>query len=185
MGPVNLSPGRLAVLVALVVGGVAVMVNGFGDDGSAVASGPSDAVETTPDQTTGPTGASTTTTTPDPPAPEPLIEGVVVQVLNGTNATGLAGQVDQLLEGKGYQMDPEPGDLQNKPISDTTVYFRAGDDTAQSRANAANLARRYLKGVDAVVKSLNTALEGETAVDDAAQIVVVLGEDYAEAHPVT
>ena len=28
----NLSPARLAVLVALVVGGVAIILNGFGDD---------------------------------------------------------------------------------------------------------------------------------------------------------
>lgn len=184
MSRVNLSPGRLAVLVALVVAGVAVMVNGFGDDGAAVASGPSDATQTTAGETPGPTDATTTTAGPTPSSPTPEVDGVVVQVLNGTDATGLAGQVASLLEKKGYPEGPVPGDLQNKPIADTTVYFRPGDDPAQSRANAANLATRFLKGVDALVKPLAAALDGETAVDADAQIVVVLGEDYAAAHPV-
>ena len=41
----NLSPARLAVLVALVVGGIAVMLNGFGDEGTAVAGGGSEVAE--------------------------------------------------------------------------------------------------------------------------------------------
>lgn len=184
MGSVNLSPGRLAVLVALVVGGVAVMMNGFGDDGATLASGPS-GVETTSTETPGPTdGTSAPPTETTPPPLEPQVENVVVQVLNGTDATGLAGQVDLLLEGKGYQMDPEPGDLMSKPVLGTTVYFRAGSDPAQNEVDAENLANKYLKGVDARVRPLNAVLNDEGALDPMAQLVVVIGDDYAEAHPV-
>lgn len=184
MGSVNLSPGRLAVLVALVVGGVAVMMNGFGDDGATMASGPS-GVETTPTETPGATDATSAPPTETTPPPlEPQVENVVVQVLNGTDATGLAGQVKLLLEAKGYQADPEPGDLTSKPVLGTTVYFQAGNDPAQNEADAENLAAEYLKRVDARVRPLNGALSDEGALDPSAQLVVVLGDDYAEAHPV-
>ena len=47
MARVNLSPARLAVLVALVVSGVAITMNGFGDEGTAVADGSGEVVEPT------------------------------------------------------------------------------------------------------------------------------------------
>jgi len=181
---VNLSPGRLAVLVALVVGGVAVMMNGFRDDGATVASGVGE-VETTSTETPGPTdGTSPPPTETTPPPLDPQVENVVVQVLNGTDATGLAGQVDQLLENKGYQMDPVAGDLESKPVLGTTVYFRAEGDPEQNEVDAENLAKKFLKGVDAKVRPLNNALSDEGALDPLAQLVVVLGDDYATAHPV-
>lgn len=180
----NLSPGRLAVLVALVVGGVAVMMNGFRDDGATVASGVGE-VETTSTETPGPTdGTSPPPTETTPPPLDPQVENVVVQVLNGTDATGLAGQVDQLLENKGYQMDPVAGDLESKPVLGTTVYFRAEGDPEQNEVDAENLAKKFLKGVDAKVRPLNNALSDEGALDPLAQLVVVLGDDYATAHPV-
>ena len=43
----NLSPARLAVLVALVVGGVAIILNGFGDDDVVLAGGGTEVVEPT------------------------------------------------------------------------------------------------------------------------------------------
>lgn len=181
----NLSPGRLAVLVALVVGGVAVMMNGFRDDGATVASGAAD-VETTSSETPEPSdGTSAPSTETTPPPLDPQVENVVVQVLNGTDATGLASQVDQLLEDTGYQMDPDAGDLESKPVLGTTVYFRAEGDPEQNEVDAENLAKKYLKRVDAKVRPLNNALSDEGALDPLAQLVVVLGDDYAATHPVT
>jgi LytR cell envelope-related transcriptional attenuator len=183
MGRVNLSPARLAVLVALVVGGIAVMLNGFGDEGSAVAGG--DTGETTPTVTESPGATSSPSPTrTESPAPqlEPQVDGVPIQVLNGTDATGLAAEVEQLLVGKGYEAALPADDAEEKPVSVTTVYFRTGDDEEQNEANADHLARRFLKGVDAAVRPLNATLD--SAVGPKSQLVVLLGQDYAEANPI-
>ena len=183
MAFVNLSPGRLAVLVALVVGGIAVMTNGFLDDGATMAAGPSDVVETTTSGSPEPTdGASTSVSETPPPDLEPQVEGVSIQVLNGTNETGLASEVDLLLTGKGYKQGLVPDDLVSKPVPGTTVYFRTGDGAEQNEVDAENLAT-YLKRVETSVRPLNDSLG--TVVPAKVDLVVVLGEDYAAAHPVT
>jgi hypothetical protein len=183
MSRVNLSPARLAVLVALVVGGIAVMLNGFGDEGSAVAGGSSDVVDPTDTGAPSPTDAASPTETETPPPDlEPQVEGVVIQVLNGTNETGLAAEADQFLTSKGYEQGLAPGDIATKPVSGTTVYFRTGDDAEQNEVDAQHLADRFLKGVEATVRPLNDALGSDVA--PRTQLVVVLGEDYAEANPV-
>ena len=56
-----------------------------------------------------------------------------IQVLNGTNETGLASEVDLLLTDKGYKQGLAPDDLVSKPVPGTTVYFRAGDDARTER----------------------------------------------------
>ena len=178
----NLSPGRLAVLVALVVGGIAVMINGFGDDG-ATAAGPSDVVVTTTSGSPAPTdGASTSATETPTPDLQPQVEGVMIQVLNGTDAVGLAAQVEELLVGEGFESAQEAGDAQNKPVTSTIVYFRTGPDADQNEVDAQNLARRFLKRVEAAVEPLKATLG--TQVSPRTQLVVLIGDDYAEAHPV-
>ena len=98
----NLSPARLVVLVALVVGGVAVLLNGFSSDGdtAAVADGrsPSPTVALTPTSTASPTG----TATDAPKTPKPEVEGVTFAVFNATGTTGLGDQVEQTLAAEGY-----------------------------------------------------------------------------------
>jgi len=177
---VNLSPGRLVVLVALVVGGIAVMMNGFGDGGTTAAA-PTESAGSSASETPGPTDGGSTSTTP-PPSPEPQVEGVVIQVLNGTEATGLASQVDILLTGKGYVQGVAPADYENKPVAGTTVYFRTGDAADQNRVDAERLATKYLKDVEASVKALNDTLV--PGIPSKVDLIVVLGEDYADAHPV-
>jgi LytR cell envelope-related transcriptional attenuator len=182
MGPVNLSPARVAVLVALVVAGVAVMLNGFDDGGSAVAGG-TDVVSPSGSDVAEPTESSSPSVSQSPePELEPQVEGVSIQVLNGTEATGLAAEADAFLIGKGYEQGLTPGDLATKPVPGTTVYFRTGPDADQNRVDAENLATRFLEGVEATVKPLNDALDAEVAPKT--QLVVVLGDDYAAAHPV-
>jgi len=178
---VNLSPARLAVLVALVVGGIAIMMNGFGDQGAAIAEG-SDVVQPTDTESPSPSGSTPPAATETaPPALDAQVDGVLIQVLNGTEMTGLAAEADQFLVGKGYQSFT-PDDLVDKPVPGTIVYFRTGDDAEQNRVDAENLAAKYLKGVTATAKPLNEALDAVVA--PRTQLVVVLGEDYATANPV-
>jgi hypothetical protein len=183
MSRVNLSPGRLAVLVALVVIGIAVMLNGFGDDGAMLADGSSGVVETSPSETPGPTDTVTPSAGQTTSAPlEPQVDGVMIQVLNGTDAVGLAAQVEELLLGEGYESAQEAGDAQNKPVAATIVYFRTGPEAEQNEADAENLAKRFLKRVDATVEPLKATLDSQVAPKTA--LVVLIGEDYAAAHPV-
>ena len=74
----NLSPARLIVLVALVVGGVAVLLNGFDTDGDVAAVGgtspsPSLSLSPSPSTTTSPTPTDAVNT------PEPEVDGVTVR----------------------------------------------------------------------------------------------------------
>jgi hypothetical protein len=62
------------------------------------------------------------------------------------------------------------------------VYFRTGEDSEQNEVDADHLAARYLKGVEAQVKPLSAALGSDVAPKT--QLVVLLGNDYAEANPV-
>jgi len=183
MTRVNLSPARLAVLVALVVGGIAVMLNGFGDEGTAVAGGGSEVAEPTTSESVAPTETGSPSETQSPAVElEPQVDGVMIQVLNGTDATGLASQAEQFLVGKGYVAALPAADAAQKGVPDTIVYFRTGDDAEQNEVDADNLAKKYLKGVEATVKPLNASLDAEVAPKT--QIVVVLGQDYADANPV-
>ena len=180
MGAVNLSPARLAVLVALVVGGLAVLMNGFGGDQAVTAAGPSGSPTPAADGSTTPTETASPSPSESPaPQLEPQVDGVVIQVLNGTTETGLAGTVEQSLVGKGYVAGLPASDLANKPAGTTTVYFRTGPDADQNEVDAENLARRFLKKVEADVRPLNATLGPEIA--PRTQLVVVVGTDYADA----
>ncbi|MGZ8580616.1 MAG: LytR C-terminal domain-containing protein [Actinomycetota bacterium] len=178
-----MSPARLAVLVALVVGGIAIMMNGFGDDDAVLAGGSTASVEPTGSPGASPTGsASPTSSESPPPELEPQVDGVMIQVLNGTSEVGLASQVEDFLELKGYRAALPAADAPQKPVETTIVYFRTGDDAEQNEVDAGNLARRFLKGVEADVKPLSAALGSDVAPKT--QLVVLLGTDYAEANPV-
>jgi hypothetical protein len=166
---VNPGIARLAIVIALVIGGAAVLANGFDDDG--VAAQPDPSVSPSPTGTPSPT-----------PSPDPTIvpnqEGVLVQVLNGTSAAGFASDFQIMLEEDGgYLRAGEPADAPEKPVVDSIVYFRPDDDRAQNRADAGLLSDEYLGGVP--VERLPADLA--EVVDPAADVVVVLGEDQAGA----
>ena len=171
-----MNPGvtRLAIVLALVVGGIVVLAQGF--DAGTVA-----APTTSPD----PTSPSPT----DSPSPPPQNgdggggevvgqkRGVLVQVLNGTFTPGLAGDFQLTLEDEGYLRGGEPADAPEKPIVDTIVYFRNDDHAAQNEADAQLLAEDYLSA-DTPVEKLPRDLQGEDVTDPAADVVVILGEDF-------
>lgn len=170
-----MNPGvtRLAIVLALVVGGIVVLAQGF--DAETAAAPP-----TSPD----PTSPSPT----DSPSPAPQDgnggeivgqkDGVLVQVLNGTFTPGLAGDLQLTLEADDYLRGGEPADAPEKPIVDTVVYFRNDDHAAQNEADAQLLAEEYLT-VDVPVEKLPRDYQSEDVTDPAADVIVVLGEDFA------
>ena len=176
MARVNLSPARLIVLVALVVGGVAVLLNGFDTDGDVAAVGgtspsPSVVLSTSPTPTTTPTPTDAVNT------PEPEVDGVTFVVLNATSTAGLAAEVQQMLEDEGYTKGAEAANAPTTGVAKTTVYFRGGADAAQNESNATNMAEEFLDGAE--VKLLGA--EFESAVPEDTQLVVVIGADYPGA----
>jgi hypothetical protein len=146
---------------------VAVLANGFSEGST----GGSPSPDTQPSPSPSPS--------PQPSPDDEVVpreEGVLVQVLNGTNAPGFASTFQTMLQEEGgYLPAGEAADAPDKPILDTIVYFRKDQDADQNEADAGLLSETYLGGV--AVEPLPAALRDE--VDPAADVVVVLGEDQA------
>ena len=166
----NLGIARLAIVLALVVGGVAVLANGFTDEGEAAGAPGSPSPSPYPSPSPSPSQPPQETVVPNQ-------EGVLVQVLNGTAVPGLAGDFQILLEEENYLRAGDPTDAPNKPVVDSVVYFRRDGNAEQNRADAQLLSETYLGGVP--VEPLPPAIA--EVVDPAADVVVLLGEDQAGA----
>lgn len=167
----NLGIARLAIVAALIVVGVAVLANGFSDGESSAA--PVDG---------SPSPSATQTPSPTTPPKQTIVpnqEGVLVQVLNGTNQPGAAADFQILLEQDNYLKAGEPGDAPDKPVLDSVVYFRRDDNAAQNRADAELLSETYLDSVP--VQPLPTAYADPSITSESADVVVVLGEDQVES----
>jgi hypothetical protein len=168
---VNLSTGRILIIVVLIVAGLAVLANGFIDTGGTVAA------------TTGPPAPSTsgsvapsTTGTPSPTVtPAPQTKGVLVMALNGTDVTGAGAAAQDLLVSDGYKAPQPAGDAPVSGVKKTTVYYRDDANAAQNQADATYIADTYFDG--APVKKLDPSFSG--VVPDSVAVVVVVGEDYA------
>ena len=173
MGRVNLGTARIVIILALAAGGIAVLANGFASGAVAPPSGGGGS------ETTSPSESSPTNSPTQPPkvTPSPQIEGVLIAVFNGTNETGLAAEVQQLLEADGYVAAQDPADADPKPVPKTIVYFRGGADAAQNRSNARYIADTYFDGAKV------SLLDQELAVDIAAeaQAIIIVGVDYVGA----
>jgi hypothetical protein len=165
---VNPGISRLAIVIALVIGGVALLANGFSEGTTVTA--PGDSQSPTPSDSPSPSNSPQ-------PSIVPNKDGVLVQVLNGTSKAGYAGDFQILLEEEGYLRAGEPADAPDKPVLDSIVYFRQDDHKAQNRADAQLLSETYLGGV--AVKPLPKDLAD--VVSESADIVVELGEDQAGA----
>lgn len=164
-----MNPGlaRLAIVIALVIGGIAVLVNGFSEQESKAAQGDSPS----------PSASESPSPTPSPKqSVVPNQKGVLVQVLNGTSQAGYAGDFQIMLEEQGgYLRAGEPADAPTKPVVDSIVYFRRDGNRAQNEADAKLLSDTYLGGVP--VEPLPAELRD--VVNESADVVVVLGEDQA------
>lgn len=171
MGAVNLGTARIVVIVALVVVGVAVLANGFADRGTALEpTAASPTVAVSPPESASPSAAPTT--------PPPEVKGVPVQVFNGTASPGLGATVQDSLESKGYVITAGALDAPTKPAKKSIVYYRGGPDAAQNESNATKLAKKQLGG--AKVAELDPVYD--ELIESDTQLVVVVGEDYAEAN---
>jgi hypothetical protein len=169
----NLSTGRVLIIVALIVAGLAVLANGFADEGTAAASpsGSPSGGASSPPATTG----SPTTTTPPTQTPAPQKTGVLFMALNGTDVPGAGAAAQELLIAAGYKKVQEAANAPTSGVKKTTVYYRP-DDTGQNQSDANYVARKYFNG--ALVKELDTDIK--SAVPDSADLVVVVGDDYAQ-----
>ena len=164
-----MNPGvsRLAIVIALVIGGVALLANGF-SDGETVAA-PRGSSSPTPSETPSPARSPQQSIVPNQ-------QGVLVQVLNGTTKPGLAADFQAtLVDQGGYLEAGTPGDAPDKPVVDSVVYFRQDNNKAQNRADAQLLSETYLGGI--AVKPLPASLTD--VVSASADVIVVLGEDQA------
>jgi len=170
---------RLIVLAVAVVVGVLILTKGLsGTPGVAV---PTDDGTTTPiATTTGPTPTTSTSTQPTggDGEPTPQQEGVVVAIYNATSTNGLAGAAENDLKKKGYVV-AETGNF--PPAVGTTIYYRDG---AQGKADAQHL-KEVAVPEAGPVKKLPASLPPDTPIPQEAELVVVLGNDYAANHPVT
>ena len=105
---------------------------------------------------------------------DPAVAGVSVAVFNATSTPGFAAELQQQLEGLGFEAAQDPADWPVHPISSTTIYYRAGQDPAAKDA-ARYLAEGLLSGADVEVL---TDAQAHGLVPDEAGIAVVIGTDY-------
>jgi hypothetical protein len=172
MGRVNIGTARIVIVLALVAGGVAVLANGFGGGADVAAPGagnPSPSVSVSPSTSASPA-------TPPKETPSPQVQGVHIAVFNGTNETGLAGQVQQTLEADGYVAAQDPADAPSKPVEKTIVYFRGGVDASQNRSDATYVADTYFGGAHVALLGSDQA----ASIAKSAQVVIIVGVDYAD-----
>ncbi len=151
---------RYALLVLAVVLGIVVVRSGFpGNATEGVAAGPGG---------TGKGGGTLISPIPSTTTPSPKvagkIKGVAIQVLNGTEETGLAGSTQQSLEGAGYKAGAEPSNAPHL-YQHTTIYYQA-----DQRANAELMQTRFFPF--AVLKT------APSSVPASVDLQVVLGTDF-------
>jgi hypothetical protein len=185
MGGVNLGTWRIAIIVALVVVGVAVLANGFDPDDAAVAA-PSATASPSPDEGAeepGGTAAATDVVEPtDEPeeTPPPNESDVPIKVFNGTTVPGLAALVQDELVTGGNTAPEDPANAPVQDVAKTTVYFRGGPDAAQNESDATYIAETY---IEPVLGKMPAVDELSSIYDDVVgrtvTVVVLIGDDYA------
>jgi hypothetical protein len=130
------------------------------------------------------TSASPTSSTPVVPTGgdggvTPVQDGVAVAIYNATTTDGLAGACGEDLKKEGYVIVKE--DNFPQAVS-TTIYYRDG---AQGKADAQLLAQTSIPEAKGNIKKLPSGLPSDTPIPADAELVIVLGNDYAANHPIT
>ncbi len=156
---------RLAIVVALVVGGVAILARAFPEAGGG-------AIPTrSPSPTATPTSTATTTPPPRTFEPEPP-ERIRIAVYNGTFEVGMAGETQQRLEDEGFRAAQEAADWPAKPIARTAVYFVGG---GQARADAAFVRDQYFPGA-----RVQRYPQDGPELDPRVEVIILIGEDAVQ-----
>jgi hypothetical protein len=159
---------RFAIIVALVVGGVVVINQAFPDVSSDEAGTIPDVGVPTESETPSPSPTETETPTT---TPSPTVVGTVIVVLNAAGVDGLAGDTTTLLvEQYGYEA-LEPGTAPSLS-PDTFIYYVKRKD----RIEADFLENDFFAGIDTVRVA---RLPADQQVDETAQLVIYIGQDYA------
>ena len=171
---------RLIVVAVAVLVGIVILFK-LGDTTPVVAVPDGNGGKTTAPATT---AASPTSTTPVVPTgggdgPTPVQEGVAVAIYNATTTDGLAGACGEDLKKEGYVIAKE--DNFPQAVS-TTIYYRDG---AQGKADAQLLAQTSIPEAKGNIKKLPSGLPSDTPIPADAELVIVLGNDYAANHPIT
>jgi hypothetical protein len=171
MSRMNLSTGRIVIIIGLIVVGLAVLANGFdgGSTSAAPASSPTPS-GASPTDSGSPSKSESPTETPSPQT-----KGVLIMALNGTDVVGAGGAAQTMLVDDGYKA---PKDATNAPVQGvkkTVVYYRDDDNAAQNKSDATYIADQYFGG--AQVKPLDPDVDA--AVPPNVTVVVVVGQDYA------
>jgi hypothetical protein len=178
MRPVSTGTARIVIVIALIVGGAVVVLNGFADTGGASAAqggGGGSAVS----PTDSPSPTKTKTPKPTPPAtPSPAApKDTMIAVFNGTSIPGLGATVqDDVLKPDGYTAPADAADAPSKPVPKTIVYYVGGTDAAQNQSDATSIRDTYFHG--AKVQELDPAYSG--MIERGVQVVVVVGENYKQ-----
>jgi hypothetical protein len=179
-----MNPGapRLIVVVVAVLAGILILTQGFEGSAEIVepkGSNPPASPTGTP-TTTGVTGGTTapTTTGGNGDGPTGQQDGVVVAIYNATSTNGLACSAETDLKKKGYVI-AATGNFPTATV--TTIYYK-GEKGGQGEADA-----QTLKGEatpETKVKKLPNNLPADSDIPKEAELVMVLGTDYAASHNV-
>jgi hypothetical protein len=158
---------RAVLVVAAVVLGVFVLSKAFPTDGQTTVPVTTEDVPTTPVPTSPPAtdgggggggGGGAGQETHDP-------ADIVLQVLNGTDVSGLAADTQAMLKEEGYRV-PTATDAQNKPVERTEIAYKGA-----YKADAGVLRDQFFADAQLMVAAPNAD----------ADITVTLGVDYAES----
>jgi hypothetical protein len=152
---------RFVLVIAALALGVFVLSRAFPSGDEAAPIGPTQPASPAATETASPPEV---TTEPEAPATNEPGE-IALQVLNGTDVSGLAADAAEILEADGYDVRTVD-DAQNKPYEVTEIFFKR-----RFEADAQVLRDQYFP--DATLQ--------DAAPDAQVSITVIIGEDYADA----
>jgi len=159
---------RIVILAAAVVIGAVIISKGSFTFGQSVPV-PSEKPTISP---TGPTPSTSQSTTPATQV-SPRQQGVKIAVYNATSVAGLAGVTADKLQKNGGYVVPVVGNFSSSQI--TLIYYR----DPQGKADAELLKRKFLN--EGHIKKLPPHT---LPVPKTVELAIVLGSDYAAAHPI-
>jgi hypothetical protein len=168
--------GALLLLIAVVLG--IILLNKTDNTGV-----------TTVRQTKPPAKTTKSTTTSSLPTTTTLLahepSSVKVLAVNGTNTSGVGTRAKEALLAARYNA-LAPTDANSKPVKNTVIYFAPGYDAdARLIGMVLNITNPNVQPMPAVRNTIVINKPTATANADAANVIVVVGEDIAASLPTT